>query len=191
MRGKFASIVLLGLAIGTMEVAAAGAARPRTSPLRNAVLSVVARAEEQAPTSPKTLDGLDEFITGVMKDWKIPGLSLAVVQNGQVVFLKGYGYRDSDKKLPVTPHTLFAIGSITKSLTVTAMGTLVDQGKLDWDKPVREFIPEFELNDPVASERRSHSSSVALPEVTFPSMRVPSAGTPRSTNVPSPESPTG
>ncbi|PYV18920.1 MAG: hypothetical protein DMG21_03375, partial [Acidobacteria bacterium] len=104
MRGKFASIVLLGLAIGTMEVAAAGAARPRTSPLRNAVLSVVARAEEQAPTSPKTLDGLDEFITGVMKDWKIPGLSLAVVQNGQVVFLKGYGYRDSDKKLPVTPH---------------------------------------------------------------------------------------
>jgi CubicO group peptidase (beta-lactamase class C family) len=155
MRKKLARIVVFGLAIAVMAGAVADAAWPRAahSP---AALRVVAQAEAKAETPPrgtKALDGLDEFIAGVMKDWKIPGLSMAVVQNGQVVFLKGYGYRDFEKQTPVTPHTLFAIGSITKSFTVTAMGMLADEGKLDWDKPVRDFLPEFQLVDPVASER--------------------------------------
>src|SRR5437763_14225070 len=74
-----------------------------------------AEVGQTVAANPKRLDGLDDFVAGVMKDWKVPGLSLAVVQNGQVVFLKGYGVRDLEKKTPVTPHTLFAIGSITKS----------------------------------------------------------------------------
>jgi CubicO group peptidase (beta-lactamase class C family) len=122
---------------------AAIAARPKAT----------AQAEGKPATNPHALDGLDAFIEGVMKDWKIPGLSLAVVGRGQVIWLKGYGTRDLEKKTAVTPHTLFAIGSISKSFTVTAMGMLVDEGKLDWDKPVREFLPEFKLYDPVASER--------------------------------------
>lgn len=113
----------------------------------------IAQAEAKLATTSRALDGLDAFIESVMKDWKVPGLSLAVIQNGQVIWLKGYGYRDLEKKTPVTPHTLFPIGSISKSFTVTAMGILVDEGKLDWDKPVREFLPEFKLYDPIASER--------------------------------------
>jgi len=99
------------------------------------------------------LGDLDAFVDQIMKDWKVPGLAVAVIQDGKVIFTKGYGYRDVDKKLRVTPQTLFAIGSITKSFTVTAMGMLVDDGKLDWDAPVRNYLPGFKLYDPVASER--------------------------------------
>jgi CubicO group peptidase (beta-lactamase class C family) len=109
----------------------------------------VARAVDQKPT----LGDLDAFVDQIMKDWKVPGLAVAVIQDGKVIFTKGYGHREVDKKLPVTPQTLFAIGSITKSFTVTAMGMLVDEGKLDWDAPVRNYLPGFKLYDPVASER--------------------------------------
>ncbi|UCC82513.1 MAG: serine hydrolase [Gemmatimonadota bacterium] len=99
------------------------------------------------------LNGLDAFITEVMAEWKVPGLAIAVVEDGEVIVSKGYGYRDIDEELPVTARTLFAIGSITKSFTVTALGMHVDEGRLDWDEPVRTYLPDFELYDDVASER--------------------------------------
>ena len=99
------------------------------------------------------LDGLDDFITGAMKDWKAPGLAIAVVQDGKVVLLKGYGYRDVSKQLPITPNTLFCIASMTKSFVVTELGTLVDEGKLDWDKPVYDYLPDFRMYDPVVTQR--------------------------------------
>jgi CubicO group peptidase (beta-lactamase class C family) len=102
--------------------------------------------------NPSPLNGLDEFITSVMNEWKVPGLAIAVVQDGQIVLSKGYGYRDADKKLPVTPKTVFAIGSITKSFTVSLLGLLADEGKLDWDKPVRTYLPDFQVKDQTATE---------------------------------------
>jgi CubicO group peptidase (beta-lactamase class C family) len=106
-----------------------------------------------APAAKPSLDGLDEFITQTMKDWKVPGLALAVVQDGKVVVLKGYGYRDQEKQLPVTPNTLFAVGSITKSFTVTTLGMEMDEGKIDWDKPVRDYLPTFKLYTPELTEQ--------------------------------------
>jgi CubicO group peptidase (beta-lactamase class C family) len=105
----------------------------------------------QAAAGKPSLEGLDAFVAQTMKDWKLPGLAVAVVQDGKVLLSKGYGVRDIDKILPVTPHTLFAIGSITKSFTVTTLGTLVDEGKLDWDKPVCDYLPSFRLYDSYAS----------------------------------------
>lgn len=99
------------------------------------------------------LDGFDEFARQQLRDWKCDGFSIAVVQDGKVILSKGYGLRDVKKNLPVTEKTLFAIGSSTKSFTVTALGTLVDQGKLDWDKPVRDYLPDFRLWDQFATER--------------------------------------
>ncbi len=97
------------------------------------------------------LNDLDAFISEVMKEWKVPGLAIAVIKDGQLVLSKGYGFRDVDQKLPVTPRTLFAIGSITKSFTVTALGILADEGKLDWDEPVLTYLPDFRLKDEVAN----------------------------------------
>jgi CubicO group peptidase (beta-lactamase class C family) len=105
------------------------------------------------PAAKPTLDGLDDFVTQAMKDWKVPGLAIAVVQGDKLILAKGYGYRDMEKQLPVTPNTLFAIGSITKSFTVTTLGMEMDEGKVEWDKPVRDFFPTFKLYEPELTEQ--------------------------------------
>jgi len=69
-----------------------------------------------------------------------------------VIYAKGYGFRDVEHKLPVNTDTLFPIGSISKSFTSLAFAMLNDEGKVDWDKSVRTYLPEFQMNDPVASE---------------------------------------
>ena len=93
-------------------------------------------------------DGLDAYITKAMADWKVPGLSVAIVKGDSVVYLKGFGVRELGKPDPVTPNTLFAIGSNTKSFTAAAVGMLVDDGKMRWDDKVTKYLPSFQLFDP-------------------------------------------
>jgi CubicO group peptidase (beta-lactamase class C family) len=96
---------------------------------------------------------IDRLAVDVMADWRVPGAALAVVQDGKVVLARAYGQRDVETNLPVTIATQFLICSITKSFTATGMALLHNEGRLDWTKPVRDYIPEFRLHDPVASER--------------------------------------
>jgi CubicO group peptidase (beta-lactamase class C family) len=86
---------------------------------------------------------LERFVT--------PGLSLAVVKNDALVLARGYGQRGLDQPAPVDEHTLFAIGSISKSFTATSLGMLVDEGQLAWDDPVQKYLPDFQLFDPYAT----------------------------------------
>jgi CubicO group peptidase (beta-lactamase class C family) len=104
-----------------------------------------------APITPLVPD-LDAVIFNVMAEWHIPGLAVAVLQRGAPL-LQAFGLRDIDRGTRVDTDTLFAIGSITKSFTATALALLVDEGKLGWDMPVREILPEFRLKDPVANEK--------------------------------------
>jgi CubicO group peptidase (beta-lactamase class C family) len=99
------------------------------------------------------LAGFDSFLTEAIKAWEVPGMAVAIVKDGEVVFAQGFGLRDVAHKLPVTPKTLFAIGSCTKAFTTFVLGTLVEEGKLDWDTPVRVYIPEFRLFDRTATEQ--------------------------------------
>ena len=99
------------------------------------------------------LYGFDAFVEQALKDWKVPGIAIAVVKGDKVILLKGYGFRDAEKQLPVTPQTLFAIGSITKSFTVSTLGMLMDEGKVEWDEPVRTVFPGFKMYDPVLTEQ--------------------------------------
>ena len=94
------------------------------------------------------LAGLDQYITQAMKDWNVPGLSIAVVKGDSTVFLKGYGVRALGKPDPVTPNTLFAIGSNSKSFTAAAIGMLVDDGTMRWDDKVTRWLPGFQVYDP-------------------------------------------
>jgi len=96
---------------------------------------------------------LDTLIADAMNEWKVPGLAIAVVQNGAVTLLKAYGQRDVEKDLPVTSGTQFTICSITKTFTASGLALLMDERRLDWTKPVREYIPEFRLYDDVATDR--------------------------------------
>jgi len=99
------------------------------------------------------LQGFDDVVTAAMKEFKVPGLAMAIVKDGKVVLSKGYGLRDTERSLPVTPQTLFAIGSATKAFTTFVLATLVDEGKLEWDEPVQTYIPSFKLQDSFASAR--------------------------------------
>lgn len=97
----------------------------------------------QAQTVDKRFNGLDTSFARVLKDWKAAGFAVAVVEKNKIVYSKGFGYRDLEKKLPVTPNTLFAIGSCTKAFTSSIIGILQKDGKLDIDKPIRNFLPEL------------------------------------------------
>src|SRR6516162_10711634 len=99
----------------------------------------VARSESIEAFIPE----LERLITEAMDEWKVPGLAVAVVQNREVALVSAYGLRDVEAGLKVTTDTQFLIGSITKSFTATGLALLVDEGRMDWKKPVRDYIPEF------------------------------------------------
>src|SRR5262245_44278380 len=124
----------------------------RLLPVSFMVLSLATLSAAVADTK-GNLDGFDAFMTKAMADFKVPGAAVVVVKDGKIILIKSYGYRDAAKKLPITGKTMFPIASITKSFTVTALGTLVDQGRLEWDKPVREYLPGFRMYDPVATDQ--------------------------------------
>ena len=79
-------------------------------------------------------------------------MAVAVVRGDEVVYLKGFGVRELGGNDPVTPDTLFPLASCTKAFTSTAMAMLVDEGKMDWDDPVRKHVDFFHLSDPLADE---------------------------------------
>jgi CubicO group peptidase (beta-lactamase class C family) len=110
------------------------------------VLSLTRAVEAQR--SPDPLAGLDAYITQAIKDWNVPGLSIAVLKGDSVVYQKGFGVKELGKADPVTPNTLFAIGSNSKSFTAAAIGMLVDDGKMRWDDKVTKYLPAFQLYDP-------------------------------------------
>src|SRR5262249_59706509 len=121
------------------------------APLLIICLLAAAPVQAQNGAVPASLNGFDGFVEQVMKDWHVPGIAVAIVKDGHVVYAKGYGYRDVKKGLKVTPDTLFAIGSCSKSFTATSVAMLVGEGKLDWDKPVRDYMPDFRLYDGYAT----------------------------------------
>lgn len=93
----------------------------------------------------KKLDGFDTYMSRILTDWNIAGAGIGVVYKDKLIFAKGYGYRDYEKKLPVTPNTLYQIASNTKLFTAVSVGMLVDQGKLDWDNPIKSYIPPIKF----------------------------------------------
>src|SRR5262245_58808082 len=117
-----------------------------------ALLCAPTQLRAQESSAPANFNGFDGFVEQVMKDWKVPGLAVALVKDGKVIYAKGFGYRDVQKGLKVTPDTLFAIGSCSKAFTATAMAILADEGKLDWDKPARNYLPDLMLHDGYATE---------------------------------------
>ena len=93
----------------------------------------------------KSLKGFDKYMSDVLTDWNEPGAGVAIIYKGELVFVKGYGYRDFENKLPVTKNTLFQIASNTKLFTTVAAGMLVEEGVFNWDKPIKESVPELEF----------------------------------------------
>ena len=88
------------------------------------VLVLSQNSSSQTNDVSKKLIGLDQTIEKILKDWNVPGCGIGIVVKDKLVFARGYGYRDLEKRLPVTPNTLFQIASNTKLFTATAVGLL-------------------------------------------------------------------
>jgi CubicO group peptidase (beta-lactamase class C family) len=93
------------------------------------------------------LRGLENDLEKVLSDWKGAGFSVAVVEKDKVIYAKGFGIKDIDTKQPVTPQTLFAIGSCTKAFTSVLVGQLVADGKFTYDEPVRNYLPNLQFHN--------------------------------------------
>lgn len=101
-------------------------------------------AEAPAPT--RYADAIARgraMVDSLMAARAVPGLAVAVSVDGAVVWSEGFGFADVEQRVPVTPITKFRIGSISKSLTALALGLLYEQGKLDLDAPVQQYVPSF------------------------------------------------
>ena len=131
-----------------------------------ALIALGVRARGQEADIAKKLQGFDAYMEQTLKDWNTPGVGVGIVVGDKLVFAKGYGYRDYEKKLPFTSKTMQPIASNSKLFTAVAAGMLVEEGKLTWDKPVRESVPEIrfyndELNNNVTlRDMLSHRTGV-------------------------------
>lgn len=106
---------------------------------------------------------LEEYIAKTMAQVHIPGLSIALVKEGEVVYARGFGARNLENDIPATPDTLYGVGSCTKSFTALAIMQLVEQGKLDVQDPVNEYLNlklGFEEDPITIHHLMSHSSGV-------------------------------
>jgi CubicO group peptidase (beta-lactamase class C family) len=104
-------------------------------------LATVLLLASSAPAQEKRFAYLDTFVNRVLKDWHAAGCAVAIIEKDKVVYAKGFGYKDWEKKVPATENTQFAIGSCSKAFTSSLLGMLVKEGKLDLDKPVHDYLP--------------------------------------------------
>ncbi len=134
MKNRFLLFGLLALTALTAQAQPGRKAKPQTPATRS--------PEER-------LAGIDAQLQPLLADWKAAGFAVSVVYKDKLIWANGYGYRDLDKKLPVTPNTLFAIGSCTKAFTSSLLGVLQKEGKLDYDKPASSYLPalRFQTGD--------------------------------------------
>lgn len=109
-------------------------------------LLIATAAHAQWPTE------LDAYIENARKNWEVPGIGVTVVQDGKVLVAKGYGVRRLGSPELVDAHTVFDTASLSKSFTSAAIASLVDEGKVRWDDPVRRHLPAFELRDPYRTQ---------------------------------------
>ena len=101
------------------------------------------------------MESIGPFVAGQLAAWEVPGCAVAAVRDHDVILATGHGRRDLGAELPVTPDTLFAIGSTTKAFTAATVGALVDDGLLEWERPLRDYLPGLRLHDPVVTDRLS------------------------------------
>jgi len=115
-------------------------------------VSDVRPQQRSAPPAAWPVD-LDHYISAVLEQWKIPGIALAVVRNDSTIVAKGFGVRELGKPGRVDANTVFDVASLSKSFTTAAAAVLVDRGALNWDDPVRRYLPDLVLpNDSLTQQ---------------------------------------
>ena len=97
------------------------------------------------PNLDQRLERLSETLEEARLEAHVPGMSIAIVKDDQIIWTQGFGLSDLQAKTPADQHTIYGIGSTTKAFTATLIGMLVDEGKASWDDPVTKYLPFFDL----------------------------------------------
>jgi CubicO group peptidase (beta-lactamase class C family) len=97
------------------------------------------------------LEDLDDFIELAIKQYEVPGVAVAVVKDGDIIYLKGFGVRSIEKKDKIDGDTVFQLASVTKTFTAASVASMVDRGKIGFDEEVINIVPNFALMDPYAT----------------------------------------
>lgn len=111
---------------------------------------------------------LDTYVERVLDTFEVPGVTVAIVKDGEVVLTRGYGIKKLGEPDAVDEHTLFGIASNTKAFTATGLGMLVEEGKIEWNAPVIDYLPWFQMSDPFVTSELTvrdllvHRSGLAL-----------------------------
>ncbi len=98
------------------------------------------------------IEEIHHFLLGIMKEWNVPGMAVGIVKDGEIIYSGELGLRNVKQNLEVTKDTIFAIGSATKAFTSTAVGMLIEEGKLNLDTPIKNYVPDFEMQDKYVGE---------------------------------------
>ena len=114
--------------------------------MKNIIVSILALIFSiplfsQAEDIPKNIS---EYAEKVRKDWKIPGMSVAVIKGDSTILMEGFGVKRQGEKDSVRSNTMFHIGSMSKAFTATAIASLVDKGLLSWESRVKDILPDFD-----------------------------------------------
>ncbi|MBL8264727.1 serine hydrolase domain-containing protein [Steroidobacter sp.] len=139
-----------------------------------AIVASVAAPASMGAAPADRFASVRESIQQEMQAKNVAGLSLAVWQNGKIVWEEGFGWADRERRVPATEHTMFSLASLSKSMTATALMTLVQQGKVDLDAPINDYLGEdavtVRIGDPKqVTVRRvaNHTSGLAEGEQFF------------------------
>lgn len=158
----WAVVALAGLPAGAQVAEKPAASAPAAAPL----------------TLDQRLDWLATKLESRRKDLHIPGIALALVKDDKVIFAKGFGEKNVATHDPVTPESIFAIGSSTKAFTSMLCAMMVDQGKMKFDDPITTYLPDFKLNteeftkSTTIRDALSHRTGLARIEMTWAANKV-------------------
>ncbi|MGK0386321.1 MAG: CubicO group peptidase (beta-lactamase class C family) [Patiriisocius sp.] len=152
--------------------------------LLSLLLSFASIAQKESKEVKKFVNELDQKIPQLLNDFTVPGTAIAIIENGEIILQKGYGYSNIDKKTKITTTTGFNIGSISKTIAAWGVMKLVQEGKIDLDAPAEKYLtrwhlPESEFDSDKVTIRRllSHTAGLSLhgypgwsPKDTLPSI---------------------
>jgi CubicO group peptidase (beta-lactamase class C family) len=103
----------------------------------------------------------DTYAENARREWNVPGMAVAIVKDGRIIFAKGYGVKTAGGSDPVTADTVFQIGSTSKAFTAALAAMEVDSGRMNWSDPVIRYVPDFQMKDPWVTKEYTITDSLA------------------------------
>lgn len=154
-------VALLILSAGCTAATGMAPVSPAPSPATGPSLSSNRVNPQNETELLEFITGFDTYAEQARQDWNVPGMAVAIVKDGKVVFAKGYGVKTAGGSDPVTSDTVFEVGSTSKAFTATLAAMEVDNGRMNWNDPVIRYVPDFQMKDPWVTKEYTITDSLA------------------------------